>query len=471
MASYEDIALMGHLMRRAGFGSPRAELEERVSKGYEATVEELLEPEKHGIPPNNEYLLFRHFTPGIIPGGTTWDGQANYIWQMINTERPLQEKMALFWHQIFATGNGKVNKAQELLTQISMFRRCGLGGYRELLVEVAKNPAMIYWLDNNENHKDSPNENWGRELLELFSMGQGNYTEEDVLECARAFTGWTILACLPRFPYLQFPWDFEYKPEDHDDSEKSFLGHKGCFNGEDVIDIIVRQPATARFIARHLYNFFVADDVQIPAWQHTPPRDPVAVNIIGDAFVSSSYDMSATLRVLLNSEFFKQARFQKVKSPAEVVVGTMNLVGDFKGVSKPGLQELGTEPNNMGQSLLDPPSVEGWHTGQEWIDTGSLVRRINFVADRVGDLNMPGVQDIVDRVRAMGAISAEQLVDSCLELIGPVEVNEGTHDELVRLSEPAGDMRWDTEEASHASARRVGDMLSLIASAREYQFG
>ena len=471
MASYEDIALMGHLMRRAGFGSPRAELEQRVARGYEATVEELLEPEKHGVPPNDEYLLFRHFTPGIIPGGTTWDGQANYVWQMINTQRPLQEKMALFWHQIFATGNGKVNKAQELLTQINLFRRRGLGSYRELLVEVAKNPAMIYWLDNNENHKNSPNENWGRELLELFSMGQGNYTEQDVYECARAFTGWTILACLPRFPYLQFPWEFEYKPEDHDDDEKSFLGHKGHFNGEDVIDIIVRQPATARFIARHLYNFFVADDVQVPSWQHTPPRDPVAVNIIADAFVSSSYDMSATLRVLLNSDFFKQAHFQKVKSPAEVVVGTMNLVGDFKGAPRPGLQELGIEPNNMGQSLLDPPSVEGWHTGQEWIDTGSLVRRINFVADKVGDLSMPGVQDIVDRVRASGAISAEQLVDSCLELIGPVEVNEGTRDELVRLAEPAGEMRWDTEEASHVSARRVGDMLSLIASAREYQFG
>ncbi len=471
MASYEDIALMGHLMRRAGFGSPRAELEERVARGYEATVEELLEPEKHGVPPNDEYLLFRHFTPGIIPGGTTWDGQANYVWQMINTQRPLEEKMALFWHQIFATGNGKVNKAQELLTQINMFRRRGLGSYRELLVEVAKNPAMIYWLDNNENHKNSPNENWGRELLELFSMGQGNYTEQDVYECARAFTGWTILACLPRFPYLQFPWEFEYKPEDHDDGEKSFLGHKGHFNGEDVIDIIVRQPATARFIARHLYNFFVADDVQVPSWQHTPPRDPVAINIIADAFVSSDYDMSATLRVLLNSDFFKQARFQKVKSPAEVVVGTMNLVGDFKGVPRPGLQELGIEPNNMGQSLLDPPSVEGWHTGQEWIDTGSLVRRINFVADKVGDLSMPGVQDIVDRVRASGPISAEQLVDSCLELIGPVEVNEGTRDELVRLAEPAGEMRWDTKEAFHVSARRVGDMLSLIASAREYQFG
>ena len=471
MASNVDIALMAHLMRRAGFGAPRAELEERVARGYEATVEELLEPEKHGIPPNEEDLLFRHFSLGYIPGGTTWDGQANYVWQMINTHRPLEEKMALFWHQLFATGNAKVNKAQELLTQIDMFRSLGMGSYHHLLLELSKNPAMIYWLDNNENHKNSPNENWGRELLELFSMGQGNYTEEDVFECARAFTGWTVSRCLPRFPYLQYPWEFQYHAEDHDDTEKNFLGQRGCFNGEDVIDIIVRQPATARFIARHLYNFFVADDVQVPAWLHTPPRDPVAVNIIGDAFVSSGYDVGSALRVLFNSDFFKEARFAKVKSPAEVVVGTMNLVGDFKGVPKANLQELGVEPNVMGQALLDPPSVEGWHYGSEWIDTGSLVRRINFVADRVGDLSMPGVQDIVDRVRARGDMSPEQLVDSCLDLIGPVEVSEETRGELVDLAQNQGEVRWDTDQAVAESARRVADMLALTVAAREYQFG
>jgi hypothetical protein len=125
----------------------------------------------------------------------------------------------------------------------------------------------------------------------------------------------------------------------------------------------------------------------------------------------------------------------------------------------------------MGQSLLDPPSVEGWHYGSEWIDTGSLVRRINFVADRVGDLSMPGVQDIVERVRAKGSMSPEQLVVSCLDLIGPVEVNEETHDELAHLAENGGEVRWDTEQAIATSARRVADMLSLIVAAREYQFG
>ena len=471
MAYKDDIALMAHLMRRAGFGASPAELEERVSRGYDETLEGLLNPEERGLPPADENLLFRHLPHAMIPGGTPFAAQANLVWQMINTQRPLEEKMTLFWHHLFATGESKVNNSNDMLTQIKMFRRYGMGSYRRLLLEVAMNPAMIYWLDNNENHKDSPNENWGRELLELFSMGVGNYTEDDVYECSRAFTGWTISRKLPRLPYGLFPWEFEYDPDDHDDTEKTFLGHRGRFNGEDIIEIIVRQPATTRFVARHLYNFFVADEAQVPAWQDTPPRDPVAINIIGDAFINSGYDIRSTLRVIFNSDFFKDARFMKVKSPAEVVVGTMNLVGEFKGRPKPGLVDLALEPTYMGQSLLDPPSVEGWHTGAEWIDSGALVKRINFVADRVSDLTLPGVQDIVGRVREKGRISPDQLVEDCLELLGSVEVNAETRLELLTHAEGEGEVDWSTEERSAVSARRVGDMLGLIASSREYQSG
>ncbi|MCE2463974.1 MAG: DUF1800 family protein, partial [Dehalococcoidia bacterium] len=194
-------------------------------------------------------------------------------------------------------------------------------------------------------------------------------------------------------------------------------------------------------------------------------------NIIGDAFIISGYDIRSTLRVLFKSDFFKDARFAKVKSPAEVVVGTMNLVGDFKGVPKPGLYAIGGEPANMGQDLLNPPSVEGWHTGAEWIDSGSLVRRINFVADRVGDISLPGVRDIVSRVRSQGTMTPEQLVESCLDLIGPVQVNDSTHQELVAHARRSGEVLWDAEETSDTSTRRVTEMLQLIVSSREYQFG
>ena len=167
---------------------------------------------------------------------------------------------------MFATGNSKVDNYDQLLEQIDLFRKQGMGNYRDLLLTIAKNPTMIFWLDNNQNHGTAVNENWGRELLELFSLGAGNYTEVDVREASRAFTGWTFETKIPRLPYGRFPWKFEYRPEDHDDGEKTFLGHKGNFNGEDIIDIIVQQPACAKFICRHLYNFFVADEPQVPAW-------------------------------------------------------------------------------------------------------------------------------------------------------------------------------------------------------------
>ena len=272
MANKEDIALMAHLMRRAGFGAGPAELERLVQQGYEETVEDLLHPEDK--PKVDLNLLYRYHLITELPGASADPGQANWLYQMVNTERLLEEKIALFWHHVFATGNSKVDNCDHIVQQVQMFRDYGMGNYRALLMELAKNPAMIFWLDNNENHKRAPNENWGRELLELFSMGVGNYTEKDLYECARAFTGWTITAKIPRFPYKRFPWFFKYRPEDHDFTEKSFLGHTGPFDGEDVVDIIVRQPACARFIARHLYNFFVADEPQIPAWNIEPPGTP-----------------------------------------------------------------------------------------------------------------------------------------------------------------------------------------------------
>ena len=465
----QDIALMAHLMRRAGFGANRDELEERVARGYEQTVEELLDPDAYGVPKMDTDVLLRtylYLQSGVGPPS----GSNRHVYYLINNPRPLEEKMSLLWHMVFATGNAKLDNPLELARQLDMFRENGLGNFRELLVELAKNPAMIYWLDNNYNHRDLPNENWGRELLELFSMGQGNYTEKDVFECARAFTGWTLAPKSPSGSGMgRWMWDFKYDDEDHDDGEKDFLGHRGRFNGEDVIDIIVRQPATARFIARHLYNFFVADETQVPAWLHTPPRDPVAVNIIADAFTSSGFVLKDTLRVIFNSDFFKESQFQRVKSPAEVIAGTMRLVGDFS-YPRPGLEILGMECSYMGQFLCDPPSVEGWHYGDEWIDSGSLVKRINFCADAVSTIDYPGVQAIIKRVRDKGNLNPVDFVDACLDLLGPIAVNDGTRDELLALAEKDGDLRWDTDEAAGAAPQRIGDMLALIASTREYQF-
>ncbi len=467
----KDIALMAHLMRRAGFGASYEELEARAAKGYEATVEELLDPAAHGVAPVDPYLLFRYHPMVEAPGAPPY-GQMNFMYHMISTERPLEEKMVLFWHMLFATGNSKIDNPTEMVRQIGMFREHGLGNYRDLLVRLAKDPAMIFWLDNNMSHKHAPNENWGRELLELFSMGQGNYSEDDVKMASRAFTGWTIKPKIPRAPYGRYLWEFEYRPEDHDDSTKEFLGQTGPLNGEDIIDIVVQQPATRRFIPRHLYNFFVADEVQVPSWNDVAPRDPAAVEAIGDVLVKSNFDIKETLRFIFNSDFFKDESvwFAKVKNPAEVVAGTTRLVGDFN-VPKPGVLLLAMETGYQGQELINPPSVESWHTGHEWIDTGSLVRRVNFVAERLGDAELPGVKAIINKLSASESLSAEELVDGCLELLGSIRVESDTREQLLEHVRTDGEIRrGSSEEEVRAFGQRVTEVLQLIASTREYQF-
>ena len=460
-----DIALMAHLMRRAGFGATREELEERAARGYEATVEELLSTESQPALDRFELVRYHPWTwkPGTLPGM----GAVEWLWFMVNTKRPLEEKMTLFWHHLFATGVSKVDHYDEITAMVATFREKGLGSYRDLLLDMAKNPAMIYWLDNCENHADAVNENWGRELLELFSMGVGNYTEVDVREVSRAFTGWTIEPKLPRGPIGRHDWHFTYRSEDHDDSEKTFLGEAGKFDGEDVIDIICAHPATASFIARHLYNFFVADEAQVPAWAVTPPQDQDAVDTLADALVDSNYDIRSTLRVLFNSDFFKNSRFARLKSPAEVVVGTLKLVGGFE-FPAPGIGEMSRQPNYMGQDLLNPPSVEGWHTGTEWINSGSLMRRINFTADMVGDTSRSGVQSMINRLKDRNSQTPEAFVDHCLELMGPLEVNQETRQELLDHARISGDLSWASDPAG--SSERVGEMLQLIVSLRDYHY-
>ena len=465
----EDIGLMAHLIRRAGFGASYDELEARVAKGYQATVEELLHPEDQ--PEFETDLMERYFVDWKELNALEVN-QAYLAYRMLNTPRPLEEKIALFWHGILCTGNSKCEHGRQIQLQLDMFRRLGMGSFSGLLTELSRDPAMVFYLDNCMSHKDAINENYGRELLELFSLGVGmdghpNYTEEDVKACARAFTGWTITNAIPRYPYGRYESQFIYNPEDHDDSEKTFLGETGPWNGEDVVNIIARQPAAARFISRHLYNFFVADEPQVPAWQDAPPRDPEAIKILEDEYFRSNYDIRSMLRVLLNSDFFKDARFAKVKSPAEFVINTLRLSGDF-AAPKPGLHFMAMEIRYMGQDLMNPPTVEGWHTGQEWIDSGTLVERINFAADQVGNTSLPGLKSIISRLGSQGAkLSADQLVDGCLDMLGAYQLPEDTHDHLVAHAEQGGQLSPGTEDFS----ARVGQMLQLIVATQEYQFG
>ena len=468
----KDIALMAHLMRRAGFGATRDELEARVAKGYEATVEELIHPEGQ---PDVEFDLMERYVPEYGELAGIEANQQGWAYRMCTTQRPFQEKVVLFWHGILCTGFAKIDHGRMMSYNIDLFRQFAFGNFRTLLVELSKHPTMVYYLDNNDNHKGNINENFGRELLELFSLGVGmdgdfNYTEDDVKAASRAFTGWNIEPTYPTYPYGRALWKFRYDPADHDDSEKTLLGETGRWNGEDVIDIILRQPGTARFIARHLYNFFVADEPQVPAWKDTAPRDVEAIQTLEKAILDNDYEMRPVYRTLFNSEFFKEAQFQKVKSPAEVVIGTVRLTKDHQGDIKRGMFEIMQECTYMGQDLMNPPSVEGWHTGREWIDSGTLVERINFVADQISQ-RAPGVQLIIDRLSdGTTPMAAEEFVDGCLDLMGPIEVQGDTRKSLVEYASAGGELKRDSEEARGEFGDRVVEMLQLISATAEYQY-
>ena len=464
----DRLALTAHLLRRAGFGATRDELEAYAARPYEDVVEELIHPER--MPEVDEDLLRRYY-PHLganQDNPNSWNGR--WFYRMVNSKRPLEEKMALFWHHVFATGWTKSEHTPTMVDHIEMLRKNGLANFRSLLLGISRDPAMIYWLDNNENHARSINENYGREILELFSMGIGNYTEDDIKNVARAFTGWTFEQPIPLYPYGHFPSKFVYKPEDHDNGVKTFLGESGNFNGEDIIDIIAQQEATARFVSRHLYNFFVADEAQVPAWSVQEPRDPEAIATLMTAFRESDADIRSVMRVLFNSDFFKAARFQRVKCPAEFIAGVIKLTGVHRDV-EPGLVALDAASRVMGQTLMDPPTVEGWHTGKEWIDGGTLTERINFAVNQIMDIKKPGPQAIIRKLSDVGRpLGPEELVDSILDLVGPLEVRPETRQALVELAAKDGELRFGSDDDRVRAEERVGRLLTLTVASREYQF-
>ena len=466
-----DTALMAHLLRRAGFGASRNELEEYIAMGYDGAVEALLNPSNPGNMPDD---LIRRYHVEQSELRDLAGSAAYWMYRMISTSCPMEEKIALFWHGLFATGYAKLNQARSLLNQVDMFRRSGLGSFEGLLVELSKDPAMIVWLDNNENHGSAINENYGRELLELFSMGIGNYTEDDIKECSRAFTGWTLgnaeymavrAAKDSIWPYGRIAWHFDYRDEDHDAGEKTFLGETGKFNGEDIIAIIAKQESTARFVATRLFQFFAADEI-------TEDGEKAIQEMIASYF-SSGYQIRAMLRTLFHTDYFKsdEARFARVKGPVEMVVGAIRMSGNYQNPAL-GIEKVSDTMLYMGQGLLQPPTVEGWHEGSEWIDSGALVERVNFAARELSDVTSPGVRSIIDRLQAgadHGVLEPSELADRCLDLLGPIKVSDETRSVLVQYANRQGSLDLNDHKPGDAAEQRVGNILRLVAATREYQ--
>ena len=446
-----DVSLVAHLMRRAAFGLPAFQLEQLADKPYEELVEDLLHIERYERPVED---LMDRFNLEHANEEDYWFTLKKWFYRMINTERPLEEKVALMWHNRFATAASKLTNPFMLRHHLEMLQDGGLGNFHVILSDLSHDPGMIYWLDQQTNHDGAVNENYGRELLELFSMGRGNYTEDDVQAAAHAFTGWTIEQTIPRYPNGWYESRYVFRDDDHDFSTKTFLGEKGEFNGDDIVDIVVRQPATGQFVAETLYEFFVADE-----------PDQKAIDSLARVYFDSDYEISEMLRVLFNSDYFKDARFARVRSPAELIVNTMKLNGQHRDPYEYGIRSLLDASQAMGQELLNPPSVEGWHTGREWIDSSFLIERVNFAVERLTDAEKPGVRKIIDHISGMQpSFTAPELLDACLYAMGCWVLEEKSR-QIILVD--IGDI--DLAPGSESFDATTTRMMGYIASSREFQ--
>ena len=285
-----------------------------------------------------------------------------YWWanRMLRSPTPLREKLALFWHGHFATNEDKVRDYRKMHQQLELFRRAGAGRFDELLRQVSKDPAMLAFLDAGINVKGSPNENFAREIMELFTMGVGHYSETDIREAARAFTGWNFVGL-----------DYRFNEAEHDPGEKCFLGVCGALDGDDVIDHIVGQRVTAEFIATKLYRFFVRDDVS-----------PALAERLGQVFRDHELDVRRFLATLFRSRDFyaPESIGSRIKGPVELAVSTYKKMG-LREI--PGIPDFNSVTGALGQRLFHPPTVAGWSEGRSWVTPGLLFDRANFVLDVV----------------------------------------------------------------------------------------
>ena len=453
---------ISHLMRRIGFGGSKEEIDQLTNKSYDDAVDFLMDNSDENPVPTD---LLRRYQIDLSDVRSVNSSGAFWMYRLAHSKLPFDDKVALFWHRVFATGQNKLIQGKVMTTQIDMFKKHGLGSFENLLIELSKDPAMIMWLDNQDNHKDNINENYGREILELFSMGVGNYSEEDIKECSRAFTGWTVenmpyMAIKMRNntarPFGYVAWQFKFDHNDHDFGEKEFLGEKGNFNGEDIVKIICKQKATAKYLARHIYHFFVKDELPVPQWPHEEPVDPDAVNFIMDSYFKNNYNIKETLRDLFKSKYFRNENiyYKRIKSPAELVVNSVRLSGGFE-IPSEEVYKATISSGLMGQPLLNPTSVEGWQGGEEWINTGSVIERINFCSDVLGDSKKVLVRKILKRNP-----QKEDLLRISCEELGYFELHESTEKELISYINDS-EFKIDEEYA--------GILIKLIVSSREFQ--
>lgn len=420
-----NLRAAAHLYRRAGFGATKDELAAAVDAGPARAVDELMEQsrrEPEGFLSEIETLANASLATGNAKNLSAW-----WAHRMLATPAQLLEKTTLFWHGHFATSAAKVEDPELMLTQNNLLRRFALGDFRELVLGISRDPAMLVYLDSATNRKAHPNENYAREIMELFCLGEGNYTENDIRELARCFTGWEIKRSKFRFNRYQ-----------HDTGTKIVLGESGRLGGEDGVRIVLQQESAPQFIARKLFRFFVMDEPRPSAELLAPLAKQLRENDL---------NIAPVIRRILSSNLFysRQAIGRKVRSPVELAVGFLrSLEGSTNAF------ELAASVEQIGQGLFYPPSVKGWDGGRTWINSSTLLGRSNLIRNLVEhEKTRFGRTTLVEYMRAQGAKSATAMVQLLEELLFAVPIPSAARERIEKL---AGNGRDEDKlnEAVHA---------------------
>jgi uncharacterized protein (DUF1800 family) len=350
-----DLPQAVHLFRRAGFGATWAELQQALRNGPQKTVERLVTGDAGADAKRREAFYAEVRNTGQTAALNVEGLPGWWLYVMLHTPHPLLEKMTLFWHGHFATSGAKVDKGDLMLAQNELLREHALRPFGPLLRGMARDVAMLLWLDSASNKKFKPNENFAREVMELFCLGLGNYTEKDIKEAARAFTGWEVRH-----------ERFVFNPHQHDEGAKTVLGQRGNWNGDDVLRILLEQPAAGRFLAGKVYRYFISDTA--------PP--PALIEPLADGYRKHNYDTAWLVRTVLSSNLFysPHAIVQKIKAPVEMAIG---LVRALEGTTN--TVALAEDLRKLGQGVFYPPNVKGWDGGAEWINSSTLLSRVNLV--------------------------------------------------------------------------------------------
>jgi len=433
--------LAAHLFRRAGFAANSAELDLAVKSGLDATLDRLFSP-KAATAPEGDAKSDRHFAADparfesqmaslgstMMATGNAQSLSSYWLFRMLFTPDQLLEKTTLFWHGHFATSAAKVDNARLMLRHGDLLRAHAMGKFVPFVQAISRDPAMLLWLDAASNRKIRPNENYARELMELFCLGVGNYTEDDIKEVARAFTGWEVVRD-----------EFRFNKYQHDEGTKSFLGKSGNYNGDDAVQVVLAQPAASRFIARKLVKYFVAEE---------PELSPEIIEPIAKELRENGFEIGPVIRRILSSNIFysEEAIGRMIKSPVSLAIG---LLRALEGSTN--MNQVAQSLERLGQAVFYPPNVKGWDGGRTWINSSTLLGRANMVRSIIDTKETTFGDGKLDALaKTHGKTSPNSVVDWLLGLLVAVDIPRDVRERLIKVADGAGDRHIAIGNTVHA---------------------